>query len=94
VNQTESIGLQIFREELCNKITKRHCIMQNDDHIWWVPESCFSSILEGITLMSNAPSTPQAGANEAPKTPAPGVAAPPAKNQGDKPAAKPAEQQK
>ena len=45
--------------------------------------------------MSNAPSTPQAGANEAPKTPAPGVAAPPPQqNQGDKPAAKPAEPQK
>jgi hypothetical protein len=45
--------------------------------------------------MSNAPSTPQAGANEVPKTPAPGVAAPPPQqNQGDKPAAKPAEPQK
>jgi hypothetical protein len=46
--------------------------------------------------MSNVQSTPQAGVNEAPKkTPTPDVAAPPAQqNQGDKPAPKPAEQQK
>jgi hypothetical protein len=45
--------------------------------------------------MSNTQNHPQAGANEAPKTPAPGVAAPaPQQNQGDKPATKPSEQQK
>ena len=45
--------------------------------------------------MSNSQSNPQAGSNEAPKTPAPGVAAPaPQQNQGDKPATKPSEQQK
>jgi hypothetical protein len=42
--------------------------------------------------MSNSP---QAGANDAPKTPAPGTSAPaPQQNQGDKPAPKPGEQQK
>ena len=42
--------------------------------------------------MSN---NPQAGSNEAPKAPVPGVAAPaPQQNQGDKPATKPGEQQK
>jgi hypothetical protein len=46
-------------------------------------------------LMSNTQNHPQAGANEAPKTPAPGVATPaPQQNQGDKPANKPSEQQK
>jgi hypothetical protein len=45
--------------------------------------------------MSNMQSTPQAGSNEAPKTPAPGAATPaPQQNQGDKPAPKPSEQQK
>jgi hypothetical protein len=44
--------------------------------------------------MSNAQNTPS-GSNEAPKTPAPGVAAPaPQQNQGDKPATKSNEQQK
>jgi hypothetical protein len=39
--------------------------------------------------------SPQAGPDEAPKTPTPGTSAPaPQQNQGDKPAAKPAEQQK
>jgi hypothetical protein len=80
---------------LCNKIAKCYCVLQKDDHLELVPESCFSSILEGITLMSNAQPTPQAGANEAPKTPAPGVATPPPQqHQGDKPATKPAESQK
>ena len=46
-------------------------------------------------LMSNSQNHPQAGANEAPKAPAPGVATPaPQQNQGDKPATKPSEQQK
>jgi hypothetical protein len=45
-------------------------------------------------LMSNSQNAPS-GSNEAPKTPAPGVAAPaPQQNQGDKPATKPNEQQK
>jgi hypothetical protein len=45
--------------------------------------------------MSNSQNNPQAGANEAPKTPAPGTATPaPQQNQGNKPASKPAEQQK
>jgi hypothetical protein len=45
--------------------------------------------------MSNMQSTPQAGSNEAPKTPAPGTATPaPQQNQGDKAAPKPSEQQK
>jgi hypothetical protein len=45
--------------------------------------------------MSDSQSTPKTGSNEAPKTPAPGVATPtPQQNQGDKPAPKPPEQQK
>jgi hypothetical protein len=45
--------------------------------------------------MSNSQSPSQGAPNEAPKTPAPGVAAPPPQqNQGDKPATKPDEQQK
>jgi hypothetical protein len=44
--------------------------------------------------MSNSQSNTPASSNETPKTPAPGVAAPPQQNQGDKPAAKPGEQQK
>ena len=46
--------------------------------------------------MSIQQTTPQANANEAPKTPAPGVAspAPQQQTQGDKPATKPNEQQK
>jgi len=45
--------------------------------------------------MSNSQNNPQAAANEAPKTPAPGTTAPtPQQNQGDKPASKPSEQQK
>jgi hypothetical protein len=45
--------------------------------------------------MSNMQSTPQAGSNEAPKTPAPGAATlAPQQNQGDKPAPKPSDQQK
>jgi hypothetical protein len=45
-------------------------------------------------FMSNSESTPKAGSNEAPKTPALGNSTPaPQQTQGDKPA-KPAEQQK
>jgi len=50
--------------------------MRKNDYIQRVPESSFSSILEGITFISNAQSPSQAVANDAPKTPAPGVAAP------------------
>jgi hypothetical protein len=90
-----SIMISNISKEISNKITKHHCAMSKNSHIRGVPESCFSSISEGITFMSNAQSTPQAVANEAPKTPAPGVATPPPQqNQDDKPATKPAEQQK
>jgi hypothetical protein len=45
--------------------------------------------------MSNPQTSPQTASNEAPKTPASGVAPPPPQqNQGDKPATKPGEQQK
>ena len=45
--------------------------------------------------MSNSQSTPKTDSNDAAKTPTPGVAAPtPQQTQGDKPASKPAEQQK
>jgi hypothetical protein len=45
--------------------------------------------------MADSQPAPKTGSNEAPKTPAPGVVTPvPQQNQGDKPASKPAEQQK
>jgi hypothetical protein len=55
-------------------------------------KSCFSSLLQEITFMSNSP---QVGSSEAPETPAPGTSTPtPQQNQGVKPASKPGEQQK
>ena len=44
--------------------------------------------------MSNSQNNSQVGSNEAPKTPAPGIATPtPQQIQGDKPAPRPREQQ-
>jgi hypothetical protein len=70
-------------QSLVNKLQKIIVIRLSSSQMLLVPEKRFSK------------STPQSGSNEAPKTPAPGVATPtPQQNQGDKPASKPSEQQK
>jgi len=69
--------------------------VKSNHEIKFVPEKLFFQVFHKELLMSNPQNNTQAGSNETPKAPAPGVAAPPPQqNQGDKPAAKPGEQQK
>jgi hypothetical protein len=79
---------------IANKLQNTIVISGEVTTYHWYLKRCFQVFSKEL-LMSNSQSTPKTDSNDAAKTPTPGVAPATAQqNQGDKPASKPAEQQK